>query len=142
MDRIAAVNDRITSYSDHSYTVLRIGLGLVVFLAGLHKIVAPAVWAGYIAPQVATALAEVGLSGSVFMTVSGAAEAVFSLLLFADRYTTVAAGIVSLSFVGITINLAAAGTGFIDIIIRDVGLISLAFGVTLMAADRRSGGGA
>ncbi|MFB6193338.1 MAG: hypothetical protein ABEK00_03735, partial [Candidatus Nanohaloarchaea archaeon] len=75
------VNEYISAYADHSYRVLRIGLGLVVFLAGLHKVFSPAVWASYIAPWAASILGTLGISGILFMQVNAVAEMVFGLAI-------------------------------------------------------------
>lgn len=124
--------------ADHAYTVLRIGLGFTILLAGTHKLFRPAIWASYTAPWVAELIRAAGIAVEPFMRANGVVEAVFGLAILADRYTTLASTIVALSLLGIVINLATAGAGFVDILIRDIGLLLLAVGVSLMAAERRT----
>ena len=133
MTSIDAITEYLSSYNDYSYLVLRLGLGLVVFLVGLHKIFSPELWASYIAPWAASLLGTVGVSGTLFMQVSAIGELLFGLAILADIYTTAVSGLVALTFLSIIINLATAGAGYTDIIIRDIGLFLLAVGVTLQS---------
>lgn len=114
--------------------ILRVGLGLVILGAGLHKFVAPGAWAVYLAP-VFTERWPVDLD--LTMVVFGVTEVPVALALLADRWTTIAAAIVAVSMFGTLGNLAIAWaqTGqFGDTIVRDFGLLVLATGVTLWSA--------
>lgn len=125
-------------YNGGASTVLRVGLGIVILLAGLHKLVAPAVWGDYLAPIFAM---RWPVSITLTMVVFGLSELPFGVLLIIDRYTLAAAVIVASSMAGTIINLAIAAlqTGrFIDILIRDFGLLVLAVGVVLVEIANRS----
>lgn len=115
--------------------VLRIGLGLVILLEGAHKLVAPEAWAAYAAPWV---LALWPAPMVPTMLANGVIEVGFGLALVADRYATLAAAVVAVSIAFVVVNLATIGatTGqFVDVAIRDVGLVALAAGVALQSAD-------
>lgn len=131
---IATTRER---YDGDASTVLRVGLGVVILLAGLHKLVAPAVWSDYLAPIFAM---HWPVSLTLTMVVFGFSELPFGLLLIIDRYTLAAAAIVALSMAGTIVNLiiAALQTGrFVDILIRDFGLLILALGVVLVEIEKR-----
>ncbi|MDY6769864.1 MAG: DoxX family membrane protein [Candidatus Nanohaloarchaea archaeon] len=131
------VTDRLDEYSPYGYPVLRLGLGGMILLAGLHKLVRPTVWSAYMAPWAAGVVHAVGVPVNLFMQGNGVLEAVLGLAIAADRYTAIAAGLVSLSLLAISINMATLGTAFLDVLIRDLGLLALAVGVTLLAAGRQ-----
>lgn len=123
-----------TTFDTLAPATLRVGLGVVILAAGLHKLVAPGAWAVYLAPLFAV---RWPVSLDVTMVVFGVTEVPFGLALLADRWTTIAAGIVAISMLGTVGNLAIAWvqTGkFADTLIRDLGLFVLAVGVTLQSA--------
>jgi uncharacterized membrane protein YphA (DoxX/SURF4 family) len=124
-------------YSGHALPVMRIGLGAVIFLAGAHKLVAPEVWTKYAAPRVTGFWPESLLSFELVMMASGGFELLLGVALIAGFYTTVIAGITTLSLLAVVFDLATGAllTGeFVDVLIRDIGLVSLALGVTLLSA--------
>lgn len=121
----------IDQYVEDDLVVLRIGLGVVILLAGLHKLAEPAVWVPYLAPLFAV---RWPISIELTMVVFGLSELPVGIALVIDRYTTVASAIVALSMIGTVLNLAIAvfQTGrFIDILIRDLAVLVLAIGVTV-----------
>lgn len=121
----------------HRELILRWGLGGTILLAGLHKLVAPDVWAAYTAPVVVTIWP---VSLTLTMIINGAIEIPFGLLVIVDRWTTVAAGIIALSLIGVLGNfgLVLLQTGeFVDIAIRDVGLVFLALAVMSHSLEKR-----
>ncbi|MFT4891824.1 MAG: hypothetical protein ACI9YT_002759 [Halobacteriales archaeon] len=66
----------------------------------------------------------------------------FGLLLLADWHTPTVAALTALSLVGVVANLCvgvAVGGPYVDVLIRDLGLALLAFGVALEAGAPRSG---
>ncbi|WP_347721006.1 DoxX family membrane protein [Candidatus Nanohalovita haloferacivicina] len=128
--------DFLAQYPLDPYTVFRTGLGLMILLSGIHKLVDPVVWSSYIAPTFADLLNQIDLQNSVFMQINGVFEIIFGTSILLDKYTTAAAGVVTLSLAGIIVNLGLAGTGYLDIIIRDLGLLLLSTGVTLQAVRR------
>lgn len=134
MDRVERFRRVLAEQSVRADPVLRIGLGIVILLAGGHKLVDPGAWTVYVAPPFQPLPV---LSWTEAMIANGIAEVAFGGLLLADRYTVFAAAVVSLSLVGVAVDLvvllALTGEGA-DILIRDLGLVALAVGVTLNAA--------
>lgn len=128
---------RTARYDAHADAVLRVGLGVVVLLAGLHKVVAPGPWGQYLAPPLA---ARWPVSVDATMVAFGLSEVPFGLLLVADRYAALSAAVVAVSMLGVVANLALgalAGERVVDVLVRDAGLLVLATGVALRAAARR-----
>lgn len=123
----------IDRYVEDSSAVLRIGLGIVILLAGLHKLVEPAVWVPYLAPLFAV---HWPISTELTMVLFGSSELPVGIALIIDRYTSIAAAIVAISMIGTVFNLfiAILQTGqFIDILIRDIAVLVLAIGVTIQS---------
>lgn len=134
LDRSDAIVGR---FADQADRLLRGGLGVVILLAGAHKLVAPAAWHAYLAPPLAelwpTAL--VGLDPTFVLF--GVSEVVFGLLLLADWHTPTVSALTALSLAGVVINLGLGvllGEPWVDVLVRDLGLTLLAFGVALQAA--------
>lgn len=134
MDRTAVVGTlaRAERVAD---PLARIGLGVVILLAGVHKLVAPEAWAIYVVSPFDRLLP---MTPVAFMLLNGLLEPPFALALLADRYTVFAAAFVTVSLVATVAYLAVAalltGGAFVDVLVRDVGLAALAASVTLRAA--------
>ncbi len=127
------LEDRVSDVAEYAFPVLRIGLGLTLLLAGLHALfVNPALWQSYVAPWF---YAVWPLNVDVFMTINGVVEVVLGATLIAGRYTTPAAFLSFVVLLGITANVVIGGMPA-DIVIRDIGLVFLAAGVTLTSAAR------
>lgn len=126
-------------YATYAFHVFRIGLGTVVFLAGVDKFANPAVWTAYFAPWF-EALWPTTLISLTFLTYAeGMFEILLGTALLAGWKTTLIAGVWALIMVTIVINLVttAVMTGkFVDILIRDLGLFALALGLALLSASR------
>lgn len=127
-------------YADHAGLVLRLALGVTILLAGAHKLVAPGAWHVYLAPAFEqfwpTSLIPLDPTFVLF----GVSEVLFGVLILADWHTPTVAAITGLSLLGVVINLAVAvaqGLPYADVLVRDVGLTLLAFGVALEPARRR-----
>jgi hypothetical protein len=115
-------------------TVARVGLGLTILLAGVHKLVAPGAWAGYV---VTWAEPLVVVSPRTFMWLNGPPEVLVGGLLLADRWTALAATVVAVSLAGTLAYLglaALSGTVFATAMVRDVGLLGLAVSVLVASA--------
>ncbi len=113
----------------------RIGLGAMLVLAGIHKLLAPEVWAVYVTDWLAPFL--IG-SPRLFMLANGPPEILVGGLLLADRYVAPATLVAAVSLPATVLYLAAvAVTGglFVDVLIRDVGLTALAWVVLLDALE-------
>lgn len=135
LDRTDATVGR---FGTHSGIVLRWGLGVVILLAGGHKLVAPAVWHAYLAPPFVTVWPTALLSLDSLFVLFGVSEVVFGLLLLADWHTPTVALLTALSLVGVFLNLGlgvAVGESYVDVLIRDIGLTLFAFGVALQTAS-------
>lgn len=135
--RYDELEEYLSGYAERTFPVLRVGLGAVILLAGAHKLVAPGVWTKYAAPWVTAVWPESLLPFALAMQINGAIEVGFGVALLAGVYTTVAAGIVAVSLLGVVVDLLAGAvlTGkYVDVLIRDIGLLTLAVGVTLLSA--------
>lgn len=129
----------VDRHANRAYPTMRVGLGIVILLAGAHKLVRPDVWTGYAAPWVLSAWP---LPMEPTMVVNGAIEVVFGVALIAGVRTTAVAGITAISLAAVLVNLASVALlsgEFVDILIRDAGLTVLAVAVTLEAAAREAG---
>lgn len=119
----------------------RVGLGVVLVLAGAHKLVAPGVWARY-APRWLTApWPDAVLGFESFVVLNGWIEVAFGVAIVANVLTAVLAGITALSLLSVVLVLGARGLlagEYVDVAIRDLGLAVLAAGVALDSARRSS----
>jgi uncharacterized membrane protein YphA (DoxX/SURF4 family) len=134
VDRAADLAARAPSTA----TVARVGLGAMVFLAGVHKLLAPGVWAVYVTDWLAPWLV---VSPVVFMLVNGVLEVGFGAAIVADRWTWFGAGVAAVSLSATVAYLALVAVLenglFVDVLVRDVGLVALAWAVTLDALRDR-----
>lgn len=127
------LQDSLSDIYEYAFPVFRTGLGLMLLLAGLHALfVNPGLWQSYVAPWF---LSIWPFNLDLFMTLNAVVEVVLGVSLIFGFYTTFAAFASSLVLAGITINVATAGIPA-DIVIRDIGLVFLAVGVTLTSAGR------
>jgi len=106
----------------------------MVFLAGVHKLAAPAAWTQYVTDWLAPVLV---VSPTTFMLVNGVLEIGFGAAIVADRWTALAAGVAAVSLSATVVYLAVVaaleGGRFLDVLVRDVGLAALAWAVTVDA---------
>ena len=129
----------LDQYSVYALPIMRIGLGVVIFLAGAHNLVAPDVWTKYAAPWVTALWPGSIVSFELVMMANGVFELLFGIALIAGFYTTIVAGVITLSLLAVVFDLATGAilTGkFVDILIRDLGLVALALGVTILSAQQ------
>ncbi len=130
---------RLADRAPRPLSVARVGLGAMVFLAGVHKLLAPGVWAAYVTDWLAPWLV---VSPVAFMLINGVLEVGFGAAILADRWTAFAAGVAAVSLSATTAYLALAavveGGFFVDVLVRDVGLSALAWAV-LIDALRQTG---
>lgn len=124
---------------DHAvpYTVLRWGLGVLMFLAGFHKFFNQGDWLQYVAPWVIAAW-PLPLDATIIGV--GALEVVAGMLILADVRTEEASMAAAASLSAIAFNLMTLGSN-VDVIIRHAGLIALAVGVALMARESEQDAG-
>lgn len=106
----------------------------MVFLAGVHKLLAPGAWALYVVDWLAPWLV---VSPVTFMLINGVLEVGFGAAIVADRWTSFAAGVAAVSLSATVVYLALVAVLedglFVDVLVRDVGLAALAWAVTLDA---------
>jgi uncharacterized membrane protein YphA (DoxX/SURF4 family) len=129
----------VSQYSEYAFIVFRIGLGAVIFLAGAHKLLSPDVWTKYFAPWFAAIWPTSFISLDILTLAEGVFEILLGTALLAGWYTTLIAGLWALIMISIIVNLATIAVingKFVDILIRDVGLFTLALGLTLLSAKR------
>lgn len=138
LDRSDATVGRFATLTE---SVLRGGLGVVILLAGGHKLIAPAVWHAYLAPPFVDLWPAAMLPLDATFVLFGISEVLFGLLLLADWHAPTVAILTALSLAGVVVNLSvgvAFGESYVDVLIRDIGLTLLAFGVALNAASSRA----
>lgn len=108
---------------DQAWWVLRIGLGVGPFLAGLDKYFNLLTnWTGYISPLV---LKMLPFSGQTFMHIVGVIEMIVGLAIL-TKWTRLGAYVASAWLLAIAINLVSTGM-FLDIAVRDVEMALAAF---------------
>ena len=106
---------------DASWWVLRVGLGLAAFLAGLDKFFNLLTnWGMYLSPVTERFLP---VSGTTFMLITGPIEMLVGLTIL-TRWTRIGAYVLSAWLLAIALNLVTTG-GFYDLAVRDV-LIAIA----------------
>jgi uncharacterized membrane protein YphA (DoxX/SURF4 family) len=129
-DAATAAAVRLATTAPPPTTVARAGLGLLILLAGVHKLFAPAAWAQYVVGWLAPWLVVTPVA---FMLGNGVLEVAFGAAILADRYTAVAAAVAAVSLTATVGYLAVVavthGGLFVDVLIRDVGLAALAWAV-------------
>jgi uncharacterized membrane protein YphA (DoxX/SURF4 family) len=129
---------RLVDDAPSTPTIARVGLGAMVFLAGVHKLLAPGAWALYVTDWLAPWLV---VSPVVFMLVNGVLEVGFGAAIVADRWTWFGAGVAAVSLSATVAYLALVAVLenglFVDVLVRDVGLAALAWAVTLDALRGR-----
>lgn len=134
-DPYATFEARLAPLERYADDAARVGLGLVILFAGVHKLLDPEAWAVYVDPTLAGLLP---MSPVAFMLLNGVLELPFALALLLDRYATAAAAFVTASLVatiGYLSAVALIGDGTaVDVIVRDLGLAALAAAVTLRSA--------
>lgn len=105
---------------DYGQILLRWSMGLVFLIFGIMQIYAPTNWTGYL-PDFIT-----GSSSVLFVIVNGSVEIFLGLLIIFGLYTRIAAIILGVHLIGISVSL-----GFTALALRDWGIalatISIAF---------------
>lgn len=126
------MHKKFDSRLEQGWWVLRIGLGVGPFLAGLDKYFSFLTnWTGYISPL---ALKILPFSGQTFMHIVGVIEMIVGLAIL-TKWTRVGAYVASAWLVAIAINLVATGM-FFDIAVRDLEMALAAFVLARMTEVR------
>jgi len=127
------MNKEFDSRLDQGWWLLRIGLGVGPFLAGLDKYFNLLTnWTGYISPL---ALKILPFSGQTFMHIVGVIEMIVGLAIL-TKWTRLGAYVASVWLVLIAINLVSTGM-FLDVAVRDVEMAVAAFVLARMTEVRR-----
>lgn len=117
-----------------AYWVLRIGLGLGPFLAGLDKFFnILADWSMYLSPL---ATRVIPVSPTTFMHVVGIIEMIVGLIVLAG-FTKWGAYIVLAWLISIAVNLVTTGM-YYDLAVRDIEIALGAFALAQLSAVRES----
>lgn len=135
MDTVRRFQGWAAGYAGDGPAVLRVGLGAAIPLAGVHELLAPGAWTDCVVGWFAE---RWPLSLEMLMRANGVAELLVGAALLVGVYTTVAAAIVAVSMAAVVLDLAWVATAsgrFLDVLVRDVGLLALAVGVTLLSAE-------
>ena len=119
---------------DQAWWVLRIGLGVGPFLAGLDKYFNLLTnWTAYISPL---ALKILPFSGQTFMHIVGVIEMIVGLAIL-TKWTRLGSYVASVWLIAIAINLVSMGM-FFDVAVRDVEMALAAFVLARLTEARRS----
>lgn len=117
------MHKQFDSRLDQSWWLLRIGLCVGPFLAGLDKYFNfLANWPAYISPL---ALKMLPFSGQTFMHIVGVIEMIVGLAIL-TRWTRFGAYVVSAWLVAIAVNLVMTGA-YLDVAVRDLEMALAAF---------------
>jgi uncharacterized membrane protein YphA (DoxX/SURF4 family) len=126
------MNKGFDSRLEQGWWVLRIGLGVGPFLAGLDKYFNLLTnWPAYISPL---ALKILPFSGQTFMHIVGGIEMIVGLAIL-TKWTRLGAYVASAWLIAIAINLVSTGM-FFDIAVRDVEMALAAFVLARMTEAR------
>jgi hypothetical protein len=117
------MQNRFDSRLDQSWWMLRIGLGVGPFLAGLDKYFSLLTnWTSYISPL---ALKAMPFSGQTFMHIVGVIEMIVGLAIL-TKWTRVGSYVACAWLLAIAVNLVSTGM-FFDVAVRDVEMALAAF---------------
>jgi uncharacterized membrane protein YphA (DoxX/SURF4 family) len=118
-------------------TLARLSLGLMVLVAGAHKLFDPAAWTVYVVDWL---VPWIVVSPTAFMLINGYLEVGFGLALLADRYTAFASLVAAVSLtatVGYLAVVFVTQGAFGDVLARDVGLAGLGWAVFVESVRER-----
>ncbi len=117
--------DRIQPWAP---VVARVALGLVLLWFGIHELIQPSLWTGYVPVIPSTSHLALAL-----VLVHGWALSVLGVALCLGVATRMAAALSALALLEIVISLSLTG-GVTDIVARDLGVFGLA--VAVLASDQ------
>jgi uncharacterized membrane protein YphA (DoxX/SURF4 family) len=124
-----AAKDNLNS----AWWALRIGLGVVPFLAGLDKFFNLLTnWEMYLSPQI---LRLLPVSGTTFMHIVGVIEMAVGLAIL-TRWTRLGSYVAMMWLVLIALNLIATG-GFLDVAVRDLVMAIAAYTLARLTEARQ-----
>ena len=119
---------------EQGWWVLRIGLGVGPFLAGLDKYFNLLTnWTAYISPL---ALKILPFSGQTFMHIVGVIEMIVGLAIL-TKWTRLGSYVASVWLIAIAINLVSTGM-FFDVAVRDIEMALAAFVLARLTEARQT----
>ena len=119
---------------EQAWWVLRIGLGVGPFLAGLDKYFnLLANWPGYMSPL---ALKVLPFSAQTFMHIVGVIEMIVGLAML-TKWTRLGSYVASVWLIAVAINLVSTGM-FFDVAVRDVEMALAAYVLARLTEARQS----
>ena len=119
---------------EQAWWVLRLGLGVGPFLAGLDKYFdLLANWPGYMSPL---ALKILPFSAQTFMHIVGVIEMVVGLAIL-TKWTRLGSYVASAWLLAIAVNLVSTGM-FFDVAVRDIEIALAAFVLARLTEARRT----
>lgn len=124
---VSPIGDRLPE----THALARLGLGSMLVLAGIHKLLDPGAWTLYVTDWLVPWLV---VSPTLFMLLNGVLEVLFGGLLLADRFVVGSSFVAAVSLPATIAYLAVVGVTdgvFVDVLVRDVGLAALAWVVLL-----------
>jgi len=130
-DAIERYEEWLSENAAHQTTVMRWALGVVMFLAGMHKFFEPMLWQEYMAPWLLNMMI---LPAPEALMVLGVIELVLGVAILADHRTEWTASLAGLAFVVILFNLLTTGR-HLDVLFMNVGLFGLALAVAFDAVE-------
>lgn len=125
-------------YADRSAQVLRWGLGVSFLIGGGFKIIAPPVYQAYLAPLFMSVWPTSIIPLTPVFILAGIFEFGFGVLLLANWHTPTVSGLTVPWLFGTNVNFVVAvaqGDSSVDLLALYVGVMMMALGVALQAAE-------
>lgn len=120
------ITERVDNLKEYGPAVLRIAMALVFFWFAINQLIAPNDWTGYL-PEFLYNTAN----PAIFIYVNAIFEIIFGTLLILGIFTRIAALLLGLHLLGISITL-----GWSAIAIRDYGLALATLAIVLNGPDK------
>lgn len=120
------LNEKLYSFKEYGPIVLRIAMALVFFWFAINQLIVPNDWTGYL-PEFLANIANPVL----FIYANAIFEIIFGLLLILGIFTRLAAFLLGIHLLGISITL-----GWSAVAIRDYGLAFATLSIVLNGPDK------
>lgn len=120
------ITEKINSFKEYGPAVLRIAMALVFFWFAINQLIAPGDWTGYLPEFFANTA-----NPEMFIYANAIFEMIFGTLLILGVYTRLAAFLVGIHLLGISITL-----GWSAVAIRDYGLAFATLAIVLNGPDK------
>jgi uncharacterized membrane protein YphA (DoxX/SURF4 family) len=120
------IKERLDSVKEYGPTIVRIAMSLVFFWFAINQLMTPSDWIGYLPTFLANTANPI-----MFIYANAIFEIIFGGLLILGVYTRIAALLLGLHLIGISIAL-----GYNAIAIRDFGLAFATLSIVLNGSDK------